>query len=412
MLAACSSDDRTTSTIRPAPSASPSASADVARKRGLAAADSDPTFAALAQDVRACKEFQPSCPAYAKKKIVAALTDPAARLRARATFLNWIEEPTSVVIRWAGASILASDGLVDASAASDPKLVARVLAAIADEPRLGRQSANQNVAVELASVLGKLAQAPANRASVASFLADRSYPFPAARAELVRQLTSETLNDPATFKALRIVAEEPLEPTELGDVIPAALGKAEGERQGWARTFLRTVVEQGTSGRATAAVQSLARYGESADAKALVDSLERRKDDSAYLASASLALRTYLGRAELTIDRAHAAMALAKVASDAKLSGEARAEALESLFATGDASFEPLAKKLALDADEPVRLRATDLVEKDKQRKEAQKQAEKEAKEAEKAAIEAEKAAKDGEAAKNREPAKDGNAKR
>ncbi len=332
--------------------------------KGLAAKDNDPQYAGLAQEFKGCKEINTNCAAYAKKDEIGKIAqDPAMAAKARATFLNWMEEPSAWQVRNAGAHILWTQSLIDDASVADPKLADRVLAALKAEPGFGTETDNGYTAAQIADVLVRFAKVPANRPPIAAFIADANYKLPAGRAELIRLLDPEAYNDPKVFEALRAVAENAADAKDVRQSVRDSLAKATGANLNWGKTWLKAQSESADDAWAGPSVRILAQLGGEAEYKDLLASIDKRGDADGYLYYATWALGDFLRRKDVTVDKAAGAKVAAKVATNAKLGYMARDNAIDAVLVSGDPSFTPLAAKLAKDKEPNVAKHAAEALE-------------------------------------------------
>ncbi len=337
--------------------------------KGLAAPDTDPQYAALANELKACKEINTNCPAYAKKDDIGKnASDAAAKAKARATFFNWMEEPSSWQLRNAGAHILWTQSLIDDAAAKDETLLKRVLAALQAEPGYGVASDNRYTAGQMADVLVRFVPTPAHRAAIAAFIADTSYKFASARGEVIRLLDAESFNEPAIFPKLKAIAESDGEDKDVRATVRDSLRKAKGDNLAWAKGWLKTQAASSDAKWAGPSTRMLAALGDADDFKELLASLEKRSEDD-YLYYATWALADFLGRSDVTVDKAASAKAAEKIANDTKLRAMTRNNALDAIEASGEASFSAVATKLSQDKDASVAKHASDALERHKNAK-------------------------------------------
>ncbi len=329
--------------------------------KGLAAADNDPALAAWGAEVAACKEFNTNCSGYSKKDAISK-SDDASKAKARVTMFNWMEEPSNVIVREAGAHVLWSEWLINDAITTDAKLFERTLAALKAEPGYGKENTNRYAANDMANVLSKFAKAAPNRGAIAAFITDASYPFASARVEAIRLLTDDTLNDPTLFAAVKTVAERPTEASEVSGAIVSRLRDAQGANRDWAKGYLRGQAASTNAGRASSAVQSLAVFGETSDADALFASLETRASDPGYPGGACLAAREYMRRSDVKFDMAKAIKNLAKLVRDEKAGSVVRLWALEAVFEARDPQTVALGTLLSGVKEESIAKRAKDIV--------------------------------------------------
>ncbi len=358
-----------------APSGSASAGstpAVSAAGRGLSAAENDPQYAALAAGFKACKEINTNCATYAKKDDVGKnATTPEARAKARATFLNWIEEPGSWQIRNAGAHVLWTQYLVDDAAAADSAATERVAAALKAEPKYGKESENKYTAVQIADVLVRYAKNATGRVAVTAFIADKTYAFPAARAELIRLMDGAVLNEAKVFATLKAVAEDKSDDATVREAVRDSLARASGENLAWAQKWLSQQATEADAVWAGNSARTLAQIGTAETYAALVAELGKRIDNKDYSYYGGWALQQYLRRTDLTLDKKPGVKVATAIANNGKFDVMTRAVGLEALLASGDASFKPLATKFSKGPDKDLAKRAGDLLKRQEESEKA-----------------------------------------